>query len=145
MKRLLRRQVLAYVLGLVTASAGFAVGAAWAGHAADANAITACADKGNGSLYLLDRGKKKDGCEKGDTTVTWAITGPQGPQGLQGVPGTPGAKGDPGAAGSIARAVSKNGIYTVSFGNQGFTVKGPQGKLIVDSQGAHVITIAGTP
>jgi hypothetical protein len=99
---------LAYVLGLATALAGFAVGAAWAGHAADTNAITACADKNDGALYLFAHGKKKDGCDKGDAVVTWGITGPQGPQGIQGVkgdkgdPGTPGAKGDKGDPGAFS-------------------------------------------
>src|SRR6478609_7722067 len=97
MRRLIRRQVLAYVLGLATALAGFTVGAAWAGHAADSNTITACSSKNDGSLYLFTHGTKRDGCDKGDETVTWGITGPQGIQGVKGDKGdtgAPGAKGD---------------------------------------------------
>jgi collagen triple helix repeat protein len=150
MRRLLRRQVLAYVLGLATALAGFAVGAAWAGHTADSNTITACADKNDGSLYLFTHGKKRDGCDKGDSTVTWGITGPQGPigpTGPQGPQGEKGDKGDTGAPGTFSKSVSPNGLYTVSAGDRGITLKGPAGSVVVDRQGAHVFTIsgAGTP
>jgi hypothetical protein len=141
MKRLPGRHALAYALGLGTAVAGFTVGAAWAGHTADSNTITACADKTNGSLYLFDRGtKKRDGCDKGDSTVTWGVVGPQGPQGPK---GDQGAQGERGPAGTFSRAVSPNGLYTVTFGRQGFTVKGPAGSLVVDRGGAHVVTVGG--
>ena len=39
MPRIYRRQFLAYALGLLTATAGFAVGAAWAGHAATGGSV----------------------------------------------------------------------------------------------------------
>ena len=151
MRRLLRRQVLAYVLGLATALAGFAVGAAWAGHTADPNTITACASRHDGSLYLFTHGKKRDGCDRGDATVTWGITGPQGPvgatgpQGPQGAPGAKGDKGDKGDAGTFTLAKSPNGLYTVSMNDRGITLKGPAGSLVVNRNGAQVLTIAGTP
>ena len=140
MRRLLRRQALAYVLGLATALAGFAVGAAWAGHSADSNTITACELHGNGGLYLVDRGSQPNGCRDGDQTVTWSITGPQGPQGIQGPKGD---RGPQGPAGSFNGAVSANGLYRVSFGNRGVTISGPLGRLIVDSRGVHMNTIGG--
>jgi len=146
MRRLLRRQVLAYVLGLATALAGFAVGAAWAGRSADTNTITACASKNDGSLYLFTHGKKRDGCDKGDSTVTWGITvpqGPIGPTGPQGPQGAAGAKGDKGDPGTFSNAVSPNGLYTVSFGDRGITLKGPAGSVTVSRQGAHILTISG--
>jgi hypothetical protein len=145
MRRLLRRQSLAYVLGLATALAGGAVGGAWAAHSAGSNAIVACADKNDGSLYLLSMAKKGV-CDKGDSTVEWSITGPQGPKGDKGDKGDRGDTGPQGPAGhdgSITRAVSPNGLYTVTFGDRGFTVKGPDGGVVVNRQGAHVITIAG--
>ena len=150
MRRLLRRQSLAYVLGLATALAGGVVGGAWAAHSADTNAIVACADKNDGTLYLLSE-TKKGRCDKGDSTVSWSIVGPQGPtgdkgdKGDKGDVGAQGAPGAPGRDGSISRAVSPNGLYTVTFGDRGFTVKGPDGSVVVDRQGAHVITIAGGP
>jgi hypothetical protein len=147
MRRLLRRQVLAYVLGLATALAGFAVGAAWAGHTADTNTITACSSKNDGSLYLFTHGKKRDGCNKGDATVTWGITGPEGPigpTGPQGPQGESGAKGEKGDPGTFSQSKSPNGLYTVSMNDRGITLKGPAGSVVVNRQGAHVAE-AGTP
>ena len=147
MRRLLRRQVLGYTLGLLTALAGFVVGTAWAGHSAtDNNTITACASHGDGSLYLFDRGKHLDGCRRRDTTVLWNITGPQG---IQGIPGTPGAKGDKGdqgpagADGSVRKAVSPNGVFTLTLSDAGILLKGPNGSVHVDFSGARILTAGG--
>ena len=52
MRRLSWRQALAYALGLMTATAGFAVGAAWAGHAATGGSVQACVRHESGTLYL---------------------------------------------------------------------------------------------
>ena len=146
MKRLLRRQVLGYALGLLTAVAGFAVGAAWAGHSAtDNNTITACASHEDGVLYLLDRGQKKPGCHRRDATVTWSITGPQGIQGLPGDKGDKGDKGVPGNPGSLSNAVSPNGVFTVTLSNAGILLKGPNGDVHVDFLGARMNTIGGQP
>lgn len=146
MKRLLRRQVLGYALGLLTAVAGFTVGAAWAGHSAtDNNTITACASHEDGVLYLLDRGQKKPGCHRRDATVTWSITGPQGIQGIQGLQGLQGDKGDQGAAGTISRAVSPNGVFMITLSNAGILLKGPNGDVHVDFLGARMNTIGGQP
>ena len=146
MKRLLHRQVLGYALGLLTAVAGFAVGAAWAGHSAtDNNTITACASHEDGVLYLLDRGQKKPGCHRRDATVTWSITGPQGIQGLPGDKGDKGDKGVPGNPGSLSNAVSPNGVFTVTLSNAGILLKGPNGDVHVDFLGARMNTIGGQP
>ena len=146
MKRLLRRQVLGYALGLLTAVAGFAVGAAWAGHSAtDNNTITACASHEDGVLYLLNRGQKKPGCHRRDATVTWSITGPQGIQGLPGDKGDKGDKGVPGNPGSLSNAVSPNGVFTVTLSNAGILLKGPNGDVHVDFLGARMNTIGGQP
>ena len=151
MRRLFGRHVLGYALGVLTALAGFAVGAAWAGHSATGNVIQACADHDNGTLYRQDRGKKKDGCEKNDTTVEWSITGPQGIQGIQGIQGpkgdtgATGAAGAPGANGTISSASSPNGVFTITLSNAGILLKGPNGDVHVDFSGARLNTTGGQP
>lgn len=152
MKRLLHRQVLGYALGLLTAVAGFTVGAAWAGHSATGNnTLTACESREDGSLYMFDRGREKDGCRKRDTTVQWSITGPQGLQGIQGIQGlqgTQGLKGDQGtrgADGSLSSAVSPNGVFSITLSNAGILLKGPNGDVHVDFSGARMNTIGGQP
>jgi hypothetical protein len=149
MRRLSWRQALAYALGLITATAGFAVGAAWAGHAATGGSIQACVRHESGTLYLQNTRSKKQPCERGDTATSWSITGPQGPQGIQGVtgaagaPGAPGAAGATGAAGSLNNAVSPNGLYTVTLSDQGILLKGPNGNFTVNLTGVQMNTIGG--
>jgi hypothetical protein len=144
MRRVLRRQVLAYLAGLATALAGFTVGAAWAGKSADSNTIAACADKSGGDLYLLSA-TKTGACKKGDSLVQWSITGPRGPQGEVGPQGPAGPAGPQGPAGSFTKAKSPNGLYTATLGNNGITISGPAGSLVVNRNGAQIITIQGTP
>jgi hypothetical protein len=150
MRRFHRRQFLAYALGLLTATAGFAVGAAWAGHAATGGNVQACASKGRGTLYLQNtRSGKKEACERGDATVVWAITGPAGAPGTNGTPGTNGADGAPGAtgpagpAGSLNSARSSNGLFTITLSNQGILLKGPRNTLTISGAGAQLNTIGG--
>ena len=144
MRRLLRRQVLGYALGLLTAVAGFAVGTAWAGHSAtDNNTITACVSHEDGSLYLMTRGRKRDGCGRRDTTVLWNITGPQGLQGIQGIQGLKGDQGPVGADGSVRKAVSPNGVFTLTLSNAGILLMGPNGSVHVDFSGARMLTAGG--
>jgi hypothetical protein len=153
MRRVFTRQVLGYVLGLLTAFAGFAVGGvAFAGHSATGvtaggsdNTLTACESQVDGSLYLVDRGKKTDGCRKRDTTVMWSITGPQGPQGIQGIQGPKGDQGARGADGSVSKAVSPNGVFTITLSNAGILLKGPNGDVHVDFAGVRMNTIGGQP
>jgi hypothetical protein len=148
MRRLLRRQVLGYALGLLTALAGFTVGAAWAGHAASDNVIHACTAHGNGTLYMQD---STGACKPNDATVVWGITGPQGPQGIQGPKGdkgdtgAQGAPGTPGKDGSISSAVSPNGVFTITLSNAGILLNGPNGAIHVDFSGARMNTIGGQP
>jgi len=154
MRRLFRRQFLAYALGLMTATAGFAVGAAWAGHAASGGSVQACVAKGRGTLYLQNtRSGKKLACNRGDATIVWAVTGPQGAPGAPGAPGAKGADGAPGAtgpagpAGSLNSARSANGLFTITLSNQGILLKGPRGTLTISGAGAQMNTVggAGTP
>jgi len=153
MRRLSWRQALAYALGLMTATAGFAVGAAWAGHAATGGSILACVRHESGTLYLQNtRSGKRQACDRGDTTTSWSITGPQGIQGIQGVPGkdgTPGATGASGAtgpvgpAGSFSDARSANGLFTVTLSNQGILLKGPRNTITISGSGMQMNTIGG--
>ena len=147
MRRLSWRQALAYALGLMTATAGFAVGAAWAGHAATGGSIQACVRHGSGTLYLQNtRSGKKQACLRNDTTTSWSITGPQGPQGIQGVAGPAGSDGAPGAvgpAGSLNSARSANGLFTVTLSNQGILLKGPRNTITISGSGMQMNTIGG--
>ena len=149
MRGLSWRQAMAYALGLITATAGFAVGAAWAGHTATGGSIQACVRHESGTLYLQNTRSKKQACDRGDTTTSWSITGPQGPQGIQGIAGAagaPGANGAPGAqgpAGTFNNARSANGLYTVTLSNQGILLKGPRGSVTINGYGAQMNTIGG--
>lgn len=149
MQRVLRRQVLAYALGLLTAVAGFGVGAAWAGHSASGGSIQACARHQSGTLYLQNTRSHRQACERGDATVVWAITGPQGDPGAAGAPGkdgkdgAPGATGPAGPAGSITSARSPNGMFTITLSNQGILLKGPRNTLTISGAGAQMNTIGG--
>jgi hypothetical protein len=149
MRRLTWRQALAYALGLLTATAGFAVGAAWAGHAATGGSVQACVSRERGTLYLQNTRSGKLACQRGDQTITWAVTGPAGPQGLpgkngaDGAPGATGAQGVQGPAGSLNDARSPNGLYTVTLSNQGILLKGPRGSVTINGYGAQMNTIGG--
>lgn len=149
MQRLFRRQFLAYGLGLLTATAGFAVGAAWAGHSATGGSIQACVRHESGTLYLQNTRSRKTPCERGDTLTAWSITGPQGPQGIQGVTGPAGANGANGApgaagpAGSLNNARSANGLFTITLSNQGILLKGPRNTITITPSSAQMNTIGG--
>jgi len=150
MRRIYRRQFLAYALGLLTATAGFAVGAAWAGHAANGGSVNACIARNRGTLYLQNtRSGKKQACERGDTATSWAITGPQGlpgapgKNGTNGAPGATGPAGPAGPAGSLTSARSPNGLYTITLSNQGILLKGPRGSVTISGYGAQMNTIGG--
>jgi hypothetical protein len=148
MRRLVRRQVLAYALGLLTALAGFTVGAAWAGHSAGDNVIHACSAHGNGTLSLHDA---TAACRNTDDPAVWGITGPHGPQGIQGPKGdkgdtgAQGAQGTAGKDGSISSAVSPNGVFTITLSNAGILLNGPNGAIHVDFSGDRMNTIGGQP
>jgi len=149
MRRLSWRQALAYALGLLTATAGFAVGAAWAGHTASGDSVQACVNRLLGSLYMQNTISGNRPCLRGDSTIEWSITGPQGIQGIQGVPGKDGAPGAQGAtgpagpAGSLNNARSANGLFTVTLSNQGILLKGPRATITISGAGAQMNTIGG--
>lgn len=132
MKRPLRRQVPGYVLGILTACAGFTAATALAGgFAGGDNTISACAKKGDGQLYLPGA---NGACKHGDEAVQWSVTGPVGPQGQQGARGP---------AGSITSAKSPNGLFTITLSNKGILLAGPRGTLTINLTGAQMNTIGG--
>ena len=88
----MRRAVALFALGGLLLAGGIAYGAG------EDPQIRACANKGNGSLYLADA----KGCQGKDASVNWSIQGPpgaQGPSGLQGPSGSQGPSGPQGASG----------------------------------------------
>ncbi|HVM57192.1 MAG TPA: hypothetical protein VMT74_06990 [Gaiellaceae bacterium] len=139
---------MAYALGLMTATAGFAVGAAWAGHAATGGSVQACVSRERGTLYLQNT-RSRTPCARGDQAITWAVTGPAGQNGTNGKDGTNGTNGTngqdgkQGPAGSLNNAVSPNGLYTVTLSNQGILLKGPRGSVTINGVGAQMNTIGG--
>jgi hypothetical protein len=142
---------MAYALGLMTATAGFAVGAAWAGHAATGGSVQACVSNQRGTLYLqYTRTGRKQACARGDTTTSWSVTGPQGIQGVTGATGPAGpagangAPGAQGAAGSITSAQSPNGLYTITLSDHGILLKGPSSTFTINIAGLRMNTIGGS-
>src|ERR1700759_4569614 len=144
-------------MGTAVAGFAVATAWAGIGSASDANTIHACvANDGTLYLQFATRKliRKGEPCERGDQPITWSITGPQGlqgKQGLQGLQGLQGPKGDTGAAGAngapgatgpqgpkgdtgatgpagtITKAVSPNGVFSISLSNRGILVAGPHG------------------
>jgi len=82
----------------------------------------------------------KQPCLRGDSTIEWAVTGPQGPAGADGARGPAGQSGP---AGSLNDARSPNGLYTVTLSNQGILLKGPRGSVTINGYGAQMNTIGG--
>jgi hypothetical protein len=95
-------------------------GGSYALAATSTKTITACADKGTGTLHLRLRGR----CTRRQTRVSWNQRGPQGPQGKQGPAGTP--------AVSIWAVIGSNGVA------------GPQHGLSVQRMSAGVFQVTVT-
>ena len=131
MQSVVRRHLLGYALGVVTAGIVFAGGIAYAASTQDE--VNACAKKGNGLLYLAD----DKGCQPGDAAIDWSVEGPPGPPGPAGPKGDKGdvgprgpegPQGLPGAAGTFSGSFqSPNGQYSLSVTDSGIELKGPGG------------------
>jgi type VI secretion system secreted protein Hcp len=105
-----RRKIAAIVGGFVVAGG---LGAALAYAATnDAGSITACVAK-DGTPHIVAAGTA---CKDKESTLSWAIQGPQGPAGPQ---GPQGAKGDQGAAGASGNTLTV--IGNVAFQGHGGT------------------------
>jgi collagen triple helix repeat protein len=98
----MRKTLFAAVAGAAVAAAA-AGGIAWATIPAPNGVITACYQKNNGQLRVVDTGES---CSPSELTVQWNQTGPQGsrgptgPQGLAGRDGAKGANGETGPKGT---------------------------------------------
>ena len=150
MRGALRRPIISFSLGLLAAGALFAGGVAYG---ASDGEVSACVQKGNGTLYLAG-GKS---CRPGDSSIAWGIqgppgapgpSGPSGPQGASGPPGpagpsgSQGPSGPPGPAGTFSGSFkSPNGLYSIDVLNTGLLLKGPGGSVKID--GGNVI-VQGT-
>lgn len=161
MPSVIRRPVFAFALGLAAAGAVFAAGIGYA--AATGGEIDACAQKGNGTLYLP--GNK--GCMPGDAPVKWNIQGPKGDPGPPGAQGPAGPKGSPGPKGDTGDAgqpgpegpsgpqgaqgpsgpagafsgsfQSPNGQYSISVTDAGIELKGPGGGSVKLNGGSLIL------
>jgi Collagen triple helix repeat (20 copies) len=117
--------------------------------------MTACTQKGTGTLYL----PTEKGCRPGDASLDWGIEGPPGPPGPAGPPGPQGAtgpqgpvgpQGAPGPAGTFTGSFkSPNGLYSIDVLDTGILLKGPGGTVKIDNgsvivQGAVGLQLNGT-
>lgn len=109
-----RRKIAAIVAGFAVA-AGLGAALAYAA-TNDAGSITACVAK-DGTPHIVAAGTA---CKDKETTVSWAIQGPQGPTGPQ---GPQGAKGDPGPAGASGNTLTIIGNVAIQ-GHTGGAIKG---------------------
>jgi hypothetical protein len=135
MRVALRRPIISFSLGLLAAGALFAGGVAYG---ASDGEISACVQKGNGTLYLAS-GKS---CRPGDSSIAWGIQGPPGAPGPSGQAGPQGPSGPPGPAGTFSGSFkSPNGLYSIDVLNTGLLLKGPGGTVKID--GGSVI-VQGT-
>ena len=97
----MRKTLFAAVAGAAAAAAA-AGGIAWATIPAPNGVITACYQKNNGQLRVVEAGES---CNASELALRWNQTGPQGvqgpsgPTGARGVPGRDGAAGANGATG----------------------------------------------
>jgi hypothetical protein len=125
MRRIGANSTFGIALLAVAAGAIFAGGVAYGSEGT--TEISACAQKGNGSLYLATA----KGCKAGDTAVTWNIQGPPGPPGE---PGAAGPAGPAGPAGTFAGSFkSPNGLFSIDVLDSGILLKGPGGSVKVDN------------
>jgi hypothetical protein len=96
--RLARGNVLS-VVAIVIALTGTAYAAAFDPIGRDGD-IDACFNKRTGDLHIL-KGRK---CRRGESRVTWGVTGPAGAQGPAGPAGAQGAQGSGGGTGPAGRS-----------------------------------------
>jgi type VI secretion system secreted protein Hcp len=93
-----RTKLAAIAIGLVAAG-GLGAALAYA-TTNDAGSITACVEK-DGTPRIVATGTA---CGKRESTVSWAVQGPQGPAGPK---GEAGPKGDPGVSGQTLTVIGK--------------------------------------
>ncbi|MGH2933317.1 MAG: hypothetical protein ACRDL2_02210 [Gaiellaceae bacterium] len=142
---------------LVVVSAAILAGAAGVAYATSSLAsspqatsvIQACENPGNGNLLVV--ANNGTNCHANETALTWNVVGPQGVQGPKGDTGASGPQGDPGPKGDTGDTglqgpagtfngtfTSPNGAYSLSVTDNGITVKGPTGQLVLNGAGVDL-------
>jgi hypothetical protein len=127
MRRIVRRPIVTFCLGVLAAGMVGAAGVAYASQ--DESRIYACAKKESGNLYLAaDRM-----CKRGDMSVAWNMQGPPGPPGQAGPAGPAGSQGPAGPPGTFSGSFkSPNGLYSIDVTDTGVLLKGPGGTVKID-------------
>jgi hypothetical protein len=124
---LLRRPLVAFMLGIALAGCLVAGRAAYGAMSAAQSQINACYKPSTGALYMAGAkaGAKKStrpGCRAGDVAISWNVEGPAGKDGApgkDGVPGTNGVNGNDGV--SVTGAALAAGDAHCASGGAAFT------------------------
>jgi hypothetical protein len=106
MSTLLRRPILAFLLGAALVGAAAAGTAAYA--ALSDERVAACYVPKSGALYVVGRDGAPLKCADGHVPIDWAVRGPQGPAGV--------------FSGTFT---SPNGAYSISVTDAGIVLSGP--------------------
>lgn len=111
MGTLLRRPLVAFMLGIALAASVAAGRAAYGAMSAAQSQIDACYKPSTGALYLAGAkaGAKKStraGCRAGDVAISWNVEGPAGKDGAPGTNGLDGKDGAPGKDGTSVTATA---------------------------------------
>lgn len=132
----MRKTLFAAVAGAAAAAAA-AGGIAWATIPAPTGVITACYQKNNGQLRVVEAGES---CNASELALQWNQTGPQG---VQGPPGPTGAQGVPGRDGA-AGANGATGPKGVTGGRGPVGPTGAAGEAPVTPPGPYQFRESGT-
>jgi hypothetical protein len=103
---LLRRPILAFLLGAALMGAAAAGTAAYAALTDDR--VAACYVPKSGALYVVGRDGAPSRCADGHLPIDWSVRGPQGPAGV--------------FSGTFT---SPNGAYAISVTDTGIVLSGP--------------------
>lgn len=118
---------------LVTAGLGGLVGAE--GHEVT---IFGCHHKENGKLRVV---ATPDACLPEEVAISWNAVGPAGPPGEPGEPGEAGPAGPAGPPGDFTGVfTSPNGEYSIAVADDGISMVGPSGAILLDGSG---VTVSG--
>jgi hypothetical protein len=123
----LRRPLVAFMLGIALAGCLVAGRAAYGAMSAAQSQINACYKPSTGALYLAGAkaGVKKStraGCRAGDVAISWNVEGPAGKDGAPGTNGVDGKNGAPGKDGtSVTGAALAAGDAHCASGGSAFT------------------------
>ena len=131
MSTLLRRPILAFLLGAALLGAAAAGTAAYAALTDDR--VAACYVPKSGALYVVGRDGAPSRCADGHLPIDWSVRGPQGPAGV--------------FSGTFT---SPNGAYAISVTDTGIVLSGPGSavrltgaNVAVESAGDLTISTSG--